>query len=490
MHSNRLIFFSKAQTAELKEIVAAVQRADAALAAAEADRARALARAGELANSVAAGKPAQVRERDMALRAIAATIGVPSHVSDRSIQRQIGDAMLLAQRYPATLDARGRGEITRQHVHAIQDAAAHLPDDAVPSFEAEALERCRRDTTGRVRAGLEILAQRMHPRSFTERHQSAREDRCVRISPLPDGMSSLYMIAPTPVIAGIDDRLTQMTHAVIDARNAARDGAAGAAGAARAGESLDWAADTESATSPRHDDPVIPRQVVASDSRTRDQIRADIAADLLLTGVPVADPTATGDGPGILGAIRAKIQVVVPALSLLPAREGAGDHAEPAEIIGYSPIDAETAREIAGACTGWWERLVTHPVTGQVLATDGYQRTAAIDRHLRARDRHCRFPGCRLPAIRCEVDHTIDYALGGKTEVSNLAHLCQRHHSMKQFAGWTVRQLEGGVLEWTSPVGTTYTDHPPTPTVHFVPDGAGAGSERPGTQPLGDVPPF
>ena len=41
---------------------------------------------------------------------------------------------------------------------------------------------------------------------------------------------------------------------------------------------------------------------------------------------------------------------------------------------------------------------------------------------------------------------------------------------MKQFAGWTVRQLDGGILEWTSPVGTTYTDYPPTPGVHFAPD--------------------
>ncbi len=41
---------------------------------------------------------------------------------------------------------------------------------------------------------------------------------------------------------------------------------------------------------------------------------------------------------------------------------------------------------------------------------------------------------------------------------------------MKQFAGWKVRQLEGGILEWTSPVGITYTDYPPTPGVHFAPD--------------------
>ena len=457
MHSNGVIEFSEAQTAELTSIVAAVQQADAALAAAEAARIRALARAGELARELAMGKPSRVREHDMGLRSVAATIGVPARVSDRSMQRQIGDAERLAERYPGTLEARAQGEITRQHVYAIQDAAADLPDEVIPAFEAEALDRCRRDTVGRVKAELEILAQRMHPRSFVERHASARERRDITTRALPDGMSSLLLVAPTPVIAGIDDRMNQMTTVVIDVRNAAK----------------------AAVGSPADDDARIPADILATDIRTRAQIRADIAADILLTGSPFADPTVTGDGPGTLGAIRAKIQVVVPALSLLKPDGDENGHAEPADLVGYSPIDAETARAIAEACDTWWERLVTHPVTGQVLHTNGYQRTAAIDRHLRARDRHCRFPGCRLPAIRCEVDHTIDHALGGKTDVCNLAHLCQRHHSMKQFAGWKVRQLEGGILEWTSPVGTTYTDYPPTPGVHFPPDRYDPDDPRP-----------
>lgn len=478
MHSNGVIEFSEVQAAELTAIVAAVQQADAALAAAEAARVRALARAGELARELAAGKPSRVREHDMALRSIAATIGVPARVSDRSMQRQIGEATRLADRYPGTLEARGRGEITRQHVYAIQDAAADLPDDAVPAFEAEALERCRRDTVGRVKAELEILAQRMHPRSFTERHASARERRDITVRGLPDGMSSLYLVGPTPVIAGIDDRMNQMATVIIDARNAATT-------AIGAGEAAVGAA---GASTVPDDNARIPAHVLATDTRTRAQIRADIAADILLTGSPFADPTATGDGPGTLGAIRAKIQVVVPALSLLRPEGDENGHAEPADIVGYSPIDAETARAIAEACDTWWERLVTHPVTGVVLHTDGYQRTAAIDRHLRARDRHCRFPGCRLPAIRCEVDHTIDYALGGKTDISNLAHLCQRHHSMKQFAGWKVRQLDGGILEWTSPIGTTYTDHPPTPGVHFAPDPYTPGGPPPPDPAPTDAP--
>ena len=116
-------------------------------------------------------------------------------------------------------------------------------------------------------------------------------------------------------------------------------------------------------------------------------------------------------------------------------------------------------------------------------------------RFLNARDRHCRFPGCRVPAIRCEIDHTIDHHLGGPTDVDNCEGLCQRHHSMKQFTAWKVRQLGSGVLEWTSPLGQTYIDTPPAPTVHFVPDDVRRGGVPPhavgsGGPDPGGPPPF
>lgn len=209
--------------------------------------------------------------------------------------------------------------------------------------------------------------------------------------------------------------------------------------------------------------------MLATDQRTTAQLRADIFADLLLAAAPEADPTRTDDGPGTLGTIRARVQIVVPALSILdPTRE----NDDPAELIGHGPIDAHTARTLAETTPTPWDRVLTHPLTGAVLHTDTYHRTTAIDRHLRARDRHCRWPGCTIPAIRCEVDHTHDHAKGGPTTITNLAHLCQRHHTHKQFTRWQVTQLPGGILEWTSPTGRTYTDEPLpySPAVRFTPD--------------------
>ena len=452
MHSNVAIGFSEADTAELNAIVDAVQVANTTRAAAEVAQVRALARAGALAARQAAGSSARIRAHDMALRGIAAELAGVSRISDRSMQRQIDRACELVDDYPDSLASWECGEITRGHVYAITDAGAPLPPEARAEFDRRAVALCRDQTPNQVKAPLEVLAARLHPRDPVERHRDAHQKRTVRVAPLPDGMADLCVTTTAVKAHAVFDRITQMAHTIADACTAG------------------------SATG-RAPDPVI-----ASDTRTMDQIRADVVADMLLTGDPLADPTIDGDGPGELGAIRAKVQIVVPALTLL------GTDAEPAELVGHSPIDAETARQLAFDAS-WWERLVTDPVIGTVLHCDGYSRSAALNRWLRARDRRCRFPGCTLPAIRSEVDHTIDHALGGKTEASNLAHLCQRHHSMKQFTAWKVRQLENGILEWTSPTGRVYIENPPALSVAFTIDPPGAPPDAPPGDPSDDPPP-
>jgi hypothetical protein len=482
MHSNGIVGFTDADAATLAEIIAEVEATQAAISAAQAAQTRALARAGELARKQGTRALARVREHDMALRAIAAEVAGVMKTSDRSVQRQIGEASTLAEDYPRTLDSWEVGEITRGHVRAILEAGTMLPPETRAQFDAAALAACEDATVGRVRSRLELLAERLHPRSLAERHRDARERRAVRVIPLADGMSDLCTTVPTLLADAIYDRLTQQARTIVDART-------------QAAAEVRTAAQASGAGIPEVDAVGASQRVAASDSRTMDQLRADVLADMLLTAAPDADPTRTGEAPGALGAIRAKVQVVVPVLTLL------GTDDDPADLVGRSPVDPEVARELACLTRSPWERILTHPVTGAVLHVDTYQRTAAIDRFLRARDQHCRFPGCRLPAVRCEVDHTVDFALGGATDARNLAHLCQRHHSMKQFTAWRVRQLEGGVLEWTSPLGRRYIEEPPSLGVHFRPMVepdlahvgvvAGNGGDPPDLVPVGaEIPPF
>ena len=359
------------------------------------------------------------REAELPMRALAAELGAAANMSDRTVQRRMNDALTLAERFPATFDAWEDGRVSTGHMRAIMEHGLPITDpDARALFEAEALMRAEETTPGRLGSSLARLAESLQPRTLTERHQEARASRGACVRDIGDGMAEFISTQPAVLAHAMHDRITQQARTITDA------------------------------------DP--------TDTRTLDQIRADLVADMLLTTAPSVETGAgLSDGHGGLGAIRAIVNITVPALAL------AGVTDEPAELVGRCPIDPATARQLAGHATGW-DRVLADPVTGCVLAVDRYTPSADMKRFLRARDQHCRFPGCRQPAHRCDRDHTLDYALGGATDVCNLACLCKRHHTLKGETAWIVRQLGGGILEWTSPGGHVYIDKPP-PAIHFVP---------------------
>ena len=78
------------------------------------------------------------------------------------------------------------------------------------------------------------------------------------------------------------------------------------------------------------------------------------------------------------------------------------------------------------------------------------------------RDRHCRLPGCRRRAGRCDIDHGIAHADGAPTDCWNLCCLCRKHHRIKTFArDWRFDLLEDGRLVVRTPSGVTRETLPP-----------------------------
>jgi hypothetical protein len=176
-----------------------------------------------------------------------------------------------------------------------------------------------------------------------------------------------------------------------------------------------------------------------ADPRTADQRRADALVDLI-TGRTTA-PANT------------RVHVTVPLTTLT----GVAD--QPGELAGVGPIPPTMARQ--AAADGLWRWLAT---TGQGRVTDAagrsYRPSAALADLIRGRDITCRFPGCRQPAHRCDLDHTTPFP-AGLTTAENLATLCRHHHRLKHEGGWTVHQHPDGQLTWTSPAGRTYSTRPP-----------------------------
>ncbi len=365
------------------------------------------------AEAITAEMAHPIIDREQAIRTASAEIGAALRVSDRTVQRRMSHAFDVTAGFPQTFEALREGRITASHVSTIVKASEGLPTgEARETYEGIAIERAEQLSPGRLGAILPGIAAQIHECSLAERHQRARKRRRIEVRDTEDGMAELLAVLPAVLAHGMYDRLTSMAKAVEGAEE--------------------------------------------GDERCRDEIRADALSDLVLGGGPVA----VGDG---LEAIQAQVQVTVPVLTAARVSEHG------AELHGSGPMDAETARRLAGAASGW-DRVMTHPISGAILAVDRYRPSQDIRRALRVRDEHCRFPGCRQPAHRCDADHSLAAVDGGDTCIDNMALLCRRHHGMKHDCAWAIAHLGNGVLRWTSPSGRDYIDTP-TSTLRFFPAG-------------------
>lgn len=158
------------------------------------------------------------------------------------------------------------------------------------------------------------------------------------------------------------------------------------------------------------------------DARTLTQLTADVFTDAVSAGLSGDVGTDTGrtKAGSALGSgstfrrISPTVTVTVPALTLLGITDS------PAVLEGYGPIDADSARALAGQSKVWY-RMLTDPKTGAPIALDRtkYRPTKAMKRYLRYRDGTCRFPGCNRAATHCDLDHTKAAEFGGPTECEN-----------------------------------------------------------------------
>ena len=458
--------------------------------------------------------------RDAIYRSMIAEYAAAGHIPRATVEHAFTDARTLSRDLPAVRAAFQAGTITVGHVREIVQASTVVSEavlnnvvdaETLGLYEQSVLVVAEQDTAARTRAHARKVAAALAKQTVVERHRRATDERCVSVRSVDDGLALLTAVLPEWLAIAIADRLTRMAREIVrtrthhdthhadtdtdtdtgidagtgsgtgsgaDAGTATGTGIETAVGHAHRDPGVIFGQHDTFTTDPHTttDDPALADalaltdvpppsdgsgptdQHAITDERTIDQIRADLLTDLLLA----ADPSEVlGTG---LDTIQARIQVTVSATTLT------GTDDRPAELDGHGPLHPDVARGLAGRNTGW-SRLFLDP-TGLVTETDTYTPTEPMRRFLRARDQHCRFPGCRMPTHRCDIDHNHDHALGGPTRTDNLAHLCRTHHTLKHPDNddpyrWTAHQQPGGDITWTSPLGRTYTD-PPRRRVMFI----------------------
>ncbi|WP_345437954.1 HNH endonuclease [Microbacterium gilvum] len=459
-----------------------------------------------------AARPGE-EDRGWAFRSLAEEIAGVLGCSRQTAQAKMGDSVALVNDYPGTLTGMQAGHVSAAQARVILRHGDTLDHDARGVYEERVLARLAEGpmNTARLGAVCEKIAEDVNPETLQERHEAAHARRRVSFQRDRDGMGWLHAYLPALVGEAAIERIRTLA-----AELATTTGTAAAGEAAPRGAAFGLA--PMAATSAAAPEPASIEAV--RDERTAAQRQADVLADLLLAGAPTAGPDGIPTG---LAGIRASVQITIPAHAFTCAtrtradEEGTATGTRTGEAAGHDVIPGlgDTAWTAAhtengphpppGVHTGtgtrlgtrapdgaWlcghgvipivqavglaarapvWERLFHDADTGALLTADQRFPTAAQRRYLKARDEHCRFPGCRSP-IRTrtsDADHTRDHHHGGPTCICNLAYLCEGHHTLKHHSAWTVHQKPGGILEWTSPVGRTYSDRP-APAIRFTPD--------------------
>lgn len=407
--------------------------------------------------------------RDAIHRSMIAEYSAAGRVSSGSVEYAFGDARVLSTELPAVRDSFAAGRLSAGHVREIVRARSVVAEairngkadaEVMGLYEVAVLVFAEQETAARTRAHAAQVAAALVGETVVERHRRAADERCVMVRSVGDGLALLTAVLPEWVANAIADRLAQMARQIVRGRDS-REPVLDPWTHDETGDGIfledlepdnplvDLAAEAIFGDDTFTTDPEV--EHVESDIRTGDQIKADLLADLLLT----ADPSAAqGDA---LDGIHARVQVTVSSTTLV------GMDDRPAELDGHGPLHPDIARELAARNTGW-SRLFLD-ATGMLTQTDTYTPTEGMRRFLRARDQHCRFPGCRMPVHRCDIDHNHDHARGGPTRIDNLGHFCRSHHTLKhpdapEVHRWTAQQRQDGTITWCSPLGRVYPDRP------------------------------
>ena len=331
-------------------------------------------------------------------------------VSRGSAQVRIAEATRLDGVLRPTRDLAEAGLLDWSRVRLICDRVALLDDATAAAVQERVLPRAPEQTWAQLSAALRRAVLALDTDGAAARHRKAKDQRRVEVFAGEDGMATFWARMSAPDAAASFEWLTRLA-----------------------------------------------RGMGAADPRTLDQRRVDLLTAALTGKLVLRDPNADPADVVVTRPMtpgKPLVTVIVP----YPTLTGQDD--EPCELVGYGPIPAHLARDIAADAV--WRRLLVDPASGALLdhGRTLYRPPAGLADHVRGRDVTCRTPGCRKAAATCELDHVIPWEPDGTTDEANLCTLCVAHHDLKERPGWQLVLHDDRRVEWITPTGHRYWTAP------------------------------
>jgi hypothetical protein len=339
-------------------------------------------------------------------------------MSTGTAQIRIDVARTLVNHLPNVCSALAMGEISPAHATVIaRESASAIRDGMGPahiySIEQSALAYAEFHTPTQVANKVRTTIAKLAPEPFEEIAERARDTRRVSCFREVDGLSTIVAILPAEDAQIVMKAIENFIHAQV--------------------------ANESTPSELINDSEVQPGQHRSMDMKRADALTSIAAWSLQQSTVDVK-----------LHRRPVTVNVTIDLPTLLGLAEN------PGQLAGYGAIPASVARALAS--DGKWQRFITDPQTGTLLdfGRESYEPPQALVDFLIARDRTCRFPGCRQSAARADLDHAKSWESGGETSAANLGALCRRHHRLKTHGGWKLKSHSDGACTWTSPLGKIY----------------------------------
>ena len=363
-------------------------------------------------------------------------------LSAGTAQMRIDVARTLVNHLPNTCSALATGELSAAHATVIaKETAAAIRDGlsefAIFSIEEKAIAHAEFHTPSQVAQQVRSAIAKFAPATFEEVVEKARDTRRVSCYNDVDGMSTVVAILPAEdaqtVMKAIEAFIIKGSHSFNLPADTVSTDVRGT-----------YAVTTDALGKDAHGSDAIGTDARSTDVRSADMKRAD--ALTALAGFALAASSA--DVATHRRPITVNVTIDLPTLL--------GLSENPGQLAGYGAIPASVARALAS--DGKWKRFITDPQTGALLdyGREIYSPPQALIDFLIARDRTCRFPGCRKSAALSDLDHAQSWEEGGTTSLDNLGALCRRHHLLKTHGGWRIESRADGSCTWTSPLGKIY----------------------------------
>lgn len=379
-------------------------------------------------------------------------IATALRMSGSTAQGRIDVARTLTQYLPGATAALAVGDISPAHANVIARESAQLirqgvAPEVLKLIEDQAIAHTEFHTPAQVANKVRSCIAMFAPEQFEAAAVEEKSTRRVSCYPNANGMATIVAFLPAAdaqTIMLAIDRLAHKTNGAAKEKLRAFQEKSGYR--MRANSNSPYPSESEFSTATKN----------ANTNGSADFNLTDFSADLM-------DP---------MDAHRADAMTAIAALFLETNEDQVMNHGRPitvnltidlptllglsenpGQLSGYGAIPATVARELAA--DGKWRKFITDPTTGNLLdfGRESYLPPQVLRDFLLARDKTCRFPGCRRSGVKGEIDHVIPWEEGGETSPKNLGLLCKRHHQLKTHGGWKLESFEDGSCEWTSPLG-------------------------------------